>query len=48
MVHQIRTVAIKCEKGAGTCENYRKRVTDAIIDNMKDKYYKWTDERRGN
>ena len=29
----------KYEKGVGTYENYRNRIIDAIIDNMKDKYY---------
>ena len=38
----------KYEKGSGTCENYRNRIMDAIIDNMKDKCYCWpdTDERK--
>ena len=29
------------DKGSGTFENYRNRVMDAIIDNMKDDYYHW-------
>ena len=37
-------IRFKHEKGPGARENYRNRIIDAIIDNMKDKHWNWPDE----